>query len=238
MKTTRLLVLTAAALLLCAGVQAQTPTEERPGKFSVHLGVPLLSVGGETFSKEAGGISLGLLATPKNLFMLDLNFGDSRPKLVGDFTYYVYNPLNQQQTTHTGRVEYGYSAMELAFSYNRLFDLSESWQFRVGPAIGMAGIDGSNDFDPWDVEGLGNEDYIHTKHHAFMAGVITGFRWNFAKRGSFDITYLLSGHKKFLFEEREILVIEDFVTIDSKELGNISHRFSVSLGWRFGRSKK
>lgn len=216
-------------------------TDVRPGKFSVHLGYPLPVFGGKSFiGKENAGLSIGLLTTPRNLFMLGLNFGDGPSKQIGTYSYYVYDPIHLTETVRNdGKVLYKYAYMDVMFSYSRLFDLSKMWQFCAGPAVGLTQIyaqDSYEDsFEGW-VEGLPSHGDRITKN-AFTAGVLTGFRLNFFGRGSLDITYLLAGHGKINFEEREISVLDKSVEIDRKAFGNMSHRFNISVGWRFGKDK-
>ena len=74
------------ALFVSAASAEQT--DVRPRKFSIHLGFPVSFFGGESFIKESAGMSMGFLATPRNLFMLELNFGAGTSKQVGTFSYY------------------------------------------------------------------------------------------------------------------------------------------------------
>jgi len=184
-------------------------------------------------------MSIGFLATPRNLFMLEFNGGTSPSKQVGTFSYYVYPPNSLMGNEHIGRVLYEYDYLDVVFSYNRLFDLSKIWQFYLGPAIGFSSIGAGKHYDAiYHVEGLSYSDNDLMKKKTFTAGVHTGLRLNLFNRGSLDITYLLAGHGKINFEEREIWVFDDRVEIGRKELGNMTHRFKFSVGWRFGKRYK
>ena len=217
-------------------------TEARPGKFSIHLGTPLPVFGGKSFIgkilDENVGISMGLLAAQKNLFLLELNFGAGHSKEVGRFIYYEYPPNSLTAIERVGRFMYKYNYTDVVFSYNRLFDLSKMWQFYAGPAVGFTSIMAHQDYEALGVvEGL-SYDTERMDKNTFTAGVHTGLRLNFFERGSLDITYLLAGNGKIIFEEREIFVSGDRVKIGRQEFGNMTHRFKVSVGWRFGKDKK
>ena len=226
-------------MALFASAASAQQTDVRSRKFSIHLGFPVSFFGGESFIKESVGMSMGFLATPRNLFMLDLNFGAGPSKQIGTFSYYEYPPNSLTGIERIGSVLYVYDYWDVVFSYNRLFDLSKLWQFYVGPAIGFTSISASKDYDALGyVEGLSYSDNDRLVKKTFTAGVHTGLRLNLFNRGSLDITYLLAGHGKINFEEREIWVSGDRVEIGRKEFGNITHRFKFSVGWRFGKRYK
>jgi hypothetical protein len=227
-------ILIIAALLLTGAAAAQTPAEVKPGKFSVHFGATALAMDGG----GGGGValSLGLLATPKDLFMFEFDNGFGTGEQIGTYSYRVDG---SGDIRNDGKIHYGYNSVMAMVSYSRLFDLSDKWRFRVGPAIGTTGIIGSDRYtDGFEGTVQGLPDPQKLRKNVFTAGVIAGVRCNFSPRGSLDINYMLAGHEKIVFEARDMTVIDERVTIDPKEFGNLSHRFNVTVGWRLGRSKK
>lgn len=237
MKATKLLSALFVAAFVTTAVSAQQ-TAVNPGKFSLHAGATALVFGGEPF----GGIafSMGLLTSPKDLFMLDFGVGFGPSERIGSYSYVTYREGSGSLTRHDdGKISYDYTSFETVLSYSRLFDMSEKWKFRVGPAIGITSIRGSDKYtDNFDGEVSGLPDPQPTSQNTFMGGVLAGVRWNFSPRGSLDITYLLSGNGKVTFEERNLNVFNHSVPIEGKEFGNVSHRFNFMVGWRIGRSKQ
>jgi len=216
--------------------QAQT---EKHRKFYLSLGGSLQFIGEKPFG---GGIfTFGFMPSPKNLFALEIGGGGGESKQVNSYSYTYYTtdsngkPINLE-TRNDGKVTYGYSFIEVMFSWNRVFKMSNKWRFRLGPTIGLLDVSGSDSYSPTSYKGVtidGLPESQSQSQSALMAGVVAGTTWNFARRWFMDINYRLTYNTALEFPEKEIRMFGETVKIESKKFGNIGNRLNIAVGWRF-----
>ena len=223
--------------VLSASAEMQAQTEYR--KFYLTLNLSALIIGDASLG--GGGLSFAYMPTQKSLLVLDMNAGgDGSSKKIGEYSYTITTTYtdgtSKSETYNDGKVTYGYSFFEATLAYNRLFNVGKKWQLRLGPAIGLLTLTGSDNYSPTSYNGTeikGLPKTQPTSKNAVTGGLIAGCTWNFAQRWFVDLNYRLSVNSTVNFPERNLNLFGDYLYIDSKKFGNIGNRINLSLGFRF-----
>ena len=237
-----------AVCVLSVAVTAQAQNSNRsltpePAKkstqFSLLFGLTAFIPGEESF----GGGLFGFAWTrnPKHLFSVEIGGGIGPSKKIGRYSYDIYRNDSFVKTMNDGEVTYDYSFVQAMFSWNRVFNPSGKWQFRVGPTAGLLFVYGGEDYSPTTYEGskitgVPTSGTLENKY-AFTAGVVAGGRWNISQSIFLDLNYTLAAHTPMRFEERNITVFGNSVPIAARDMGYLNHRINLMLGWNL-KSRK
>jgi len=174
---------------------------------------------------------LGYYINPQNLLSFEFSGGGYTEK-IGWFYWEDW-----RENLHTnGIINHYYNTSLFFVSWSHIKDLSDRFQWRIGPSLGILNISGGLSFDPYYVEGLPRNDYVSKSALAF--GANTGIMWNFSpkKRWFLDLGYRLYGNTGINFNERTVRLGNDRLEIDKKKFSNISNQITLSIGWRFGKA--
>lgn len=187
-----------------------------------------------------GGIGLGYYINPKSLLSADISFGSYTEKELGNFQ--IYKTTNGRQEYYKdGSVNYDYSAASFLLSWSYIVDLTDKFQWRIGPSIGSLSISGADSYSPTEIGGVkidGIPESQSLSQEAFAYGINTGVTWNFSKnqRWFLDLGYKLYGNTGIKFEERRLNVLGRSFTVEEKEFSKIGNKISLTVGWRFGKT--
>ena len=226
------------AMCIITIAQAQE-VQEKQRKMYLSLSGSGFIVGSDAFA--CGSLTFGYLLSPKNLLSVEIGGGSGTSKQIGSYSY-TYTETNSSGqvvnsgTLNDGKISYQYTPLDFTLSYSRLFKLSDKWTLRVGPALGILSISGSDNYSPRTYKGAtisGIPALESESKTAFMAGVLVGAQWNLAKRWFLDLNYRASVNTSINFPERTINVMGHNVSIDSKEFGMFGNRISAGIGFRF-----
>jgi hypothetical protein len=227
-------------VFLCLSACTSIVAQEKDRKFHLSFGLAPIMIGDNSFF--GGNFSFGyILPSKKYQLAIDIGGGRGAPKKIGEYGYTITTTNSSGQVINTetktdGKVTYAYYPMLFSLTWNWLFDLSEKWAFRVGPAIGLLEISGRETYSPTSYKGNAidgiPESQSETKQ-TFMGGVIAGVTYNFGRRWFFDIGYGLSVSQGIDFHKRNQAILGSNVTIEGKEFGSIGNRINLSVGWRF-----
>jgi hypothetical protein len=220
--------------------QAQEQVQEKqktPGKVRksyLSLGGGLLMIGDSPFG--GGNFSFGYMPSSKNLFTFELGGGGGASQRIGSYGYTLRDGSGHiVETKNDGKITYSYSFFEGVVAWNRLFQMSNKWRFRVGPCIGVLSIIGGDHYSPTSYKGVTIDGIPDTKSESKtvpMGGIITGFTCDFSKRWFLDINYRLSVNPTVNFPERRWSALGNSVKIAEKEFGLISNRINLAVGVR------
>ena len=189
-----------------------------------------------------GNITIGFMPGGNNLLSFEFGGGGGESQKIGSFEYYVITRNSSGQETNRelktdGKISYGYSLYEAVFAYNRVFNLSDKWRFRVGPGVGMLTISGSDSYSPSEVGGKkieGLPDSQSESKKSLLIGVIAGCTWNFTERLFLDMNYRLSFNNELEFPDSTRTLFGHKVKVaEAKKFGSIGNRINVGLGFRF-----
>ena len=227
-------------IFLCFSADISTVAQEKDRKFHLSLGFSPFMIGDNLFL--GGNFSFGyMLPSKKHLLAIDIGGGGGASKKIGEYGYTITTTNSSGQvisteTRNDGKITYGYYPMEFLLTWNWLFDISEKWKFRAGPAIGFLSISGRENYSPTSYKGTAIDGIPKSQSESKqtpMGGVIAGLTYNFAKRWFFDVNYCLSFNPGIDFPDRSLTIFGRRVNIESKEFGSIGNRINLSLGWRF-----
>jgi opacity protein-like surface antigen len=212
---------------------------EKQGRISLLFGLTAFVPGDESFGGGMFGVSY--MPTPKSMFSAEIGGGIGPSNKIAEYSYTLSRNGSVFKTMNDGEVTYDYSFMQCLLTWNRMFDLSGRWQFRVGPTIGLLSISGGDKYSPTTYEGTEIEGLPKGKSEmkaAFTGGVVAGVRYNISERIFLDLNYLLSAHTAVGFERREVEVFDRDVTIAAKDFGHTGHRINLTLGWNLKKRNR
>lgn len=176
---------------------------------------------------------LGYYINPTNLIFFGLSSGNCRQKDIGWFHWEEY----RSGRLHTnGRIHYNYAVSLLFISWSHIKDLSDKFQWRIGPSLGVLSMSNGLTYEPSYIDRLPDSQSV--TETAFTFGVNTGIMWNFSrnKRWFFDLGYTLYGNTGIHFDERTIQIGNDVVDVNKKDFFSIGNKIMLSIGWRFGKA--
>ena len=188
-----------------------------------------------------GGFELGYYINPQNLLSVEVGFGGYTEQKLGSFSYTITYSNGNQEFYNDGQINYQYTTVLFLTSWSRIVDLSNKFQWRIGPSIGTISISGADSYTPTEVRGVkigGLPEPQSIYQGAFAFGVNTGITWNFSKnkRWFLDLGYRLYGNTGISFEKRQLNILGKNITVDEKEFSKISNHISFTVGWRFGKT--
>ena len=131
----------------------------------------------------------------------------------------IINDVTIFETQNNGKITTEYEFLEFMLSWNRLFDLSKNWLFRIGPGVGLMRFDMKDKFSPskykkHEIRGI--PQGIFNKHKSVLkAGVTAGIRWR-----ALELNYCIFTTKPVIFPERNITM----ATIAENETQVFNHR--------------
>ena len=218
-----------------------TRKEFQPRQWYIALG------GGSNFLGDVvfpcGGFELGYYINSKNRLSVELGVGGYTESELGNFSYTVTTyPSGSQEHYNDGKISYDYTSVLFLVSWSYIVDLSDKFQWRLGPSIGSLSISGADAYTPAEIRGVkieGLPEPQSISQGAFIYGVNTGFTWNFSKnkRWFLDLGYRLSGNTGISFDKRYLNVLGNNVIIEEKAFSGMSNQINLTLGWRFGNMK-
>ncbi|MDR0874268.1 MAG: hypothetical protein LBN27_12530 [Prevotellaceae bacterium] len=201
-------------------------------KWYVSFGGGANIVGDAPFA--SGKIGLGYYLNPQSLLSIEFNGGSFTDKAIGSFLY-----TDQNGSLHNdGKINYDYNASLILLSWSHIKDLSDRFQWRIGPSVGLLSISGGIAFDPSGLRGEPSTE--STSKSAFAFGVNTGITWNFStkKRWFLDLGYKLYGHTGIGFEARKVSLFQYLIPIDERNFSYVGNQIDLTIGWRFGKAKQ
>ena len=231
------ILLTMLILLTTTIVFAQQSNDEEfydyvgGRKWYINLGGGVNIIGDVAFG--SGKFELGYYLNPKNLLSIEIGGGSYTEGKIGWFHW----EDNIGRVHTNGIINYGYNTSLFFASWSYIKDLSDRFQWRVGPSLGVLSISGGLAYIPSDISGLMGSQSVSKAAIAF--GANTGITWNFStkKRWFLDLGWRLYGNSGISFEERILTLGSDRVKIDKKDFSNIGSQINLSIGWRFGKAR-
>ena len=207
--------------------QVRPPAAEK--KMFVSMGL-MDKIVGENFI--GGELLFGYRPTNRSLFTAEFNIGFYDAGKIGSF---YYGPYYDRYRYDDGEISYQYIAMEFLVSWYYTGKISDKFQYRVGPSVGVLSITGSDSYSPTSKNGIDIElpDTTSETRSAFTAGVGTGIIWNFHRRFFLDFGYRIMINSGIEFEERTIEVMKTDLNVEKEEFSSISNQFNITFGWRF-----
>ena len=180
-----------------------------------------------------GKFELGYYINPHNLLSVEFGGGSHTGEEIGWFHW-----NDNKGKLHTdGIVNYDYNTFTFFASWSYIKDLSDRFQWRIGPSLGVLNISGGFTFDPSGLKGEPGKQSLSKS--AFAFGANTGITWNFStkKRWFLDLGWKLYGNTGINFEERKLILEGYTIPIDKKDFSNIGNQINLSVGWRFSKAK-
>lgn len=180
-----------------------------------------------------GKFELGYYVNPKNLLSIEFSGGSYRENEIG---WFHWEERGTGKLHTNGKIHYDYNSSLFFVSWSHIKDLSDKFQWRIGPTLGVLSISGGLAYEPIYVEGLPGTQSV--TESAFAFGANTGFMWNFSRnqRWFLDLGYKLYGNTGIRFDERTIRLGSDRLDLDKKTFSTISNQITLSVGWRFGKA--
>jgi len=176
---------------------------------------------------------LGVFVKPRHLLSLELGGGSFKDKKIGTFTYTMSN--GDKKTD--GIINYNYTNLLAFLSYSYYVKMGNSFEWRIGPSIGMIMMSGGFSFDPSGLKGEPSKQI--TNKYAFAGGLNTGFTINFpkSKRCFFDLGWKIYGHSGLGFPKRNLKLQEFNIPIDKRDFSYFGNQVMLSFGFRFAKAK-
>jgi hypothetical protein len=180
-----------------------------------------------------GKYEFGYYISPQSLLSFEIGYGRYTEKEIGTFDW--YEPFSDGRTIYhlDGKINSDYTISTFFASWSYIKDLSDRFQWRIGPTSGLLMMSGGFAFDPSGLKG--EPDRQFTSELAFAFGANTGIMWNFStkKRWFLDLGWKLYGNTGISFEEREVYD----VTVDKKDFPYVGNQINLSIGRRFSKVK-
>jgi len=180
-----------------------------------------------------GKFELGYYVNPKNLLSIEFSGGSYREDEIG---WFHWEERGTGRLHINGKIHYEYNSSLFFVSWSHIKDLSDKFQWRIGPSLGALSMSGGLAYEPIYVEGLPGTQSVHKSALAF--GANTGFMWNFSRnqRWFLDLGYRLYGNTGIRFDERTIRLGSDRLDLDKKDFSFVNNQITLSIGWRFGKA--
>lgn len=198
-------------------------------QWNMNLGGGVNALGDATFGVVNFGI--GVFTNPNSLFSFEVGIG------TGSHTEYDF--AKYMDADFNGNMNYAYGKTFLllgSWSYVT-GDKSNSFQWRIGPSVGVLGVSGY--FDYSGTSGT-PPDKNSVSKQAFVIGVNTGVTWNIGKekRVFFDLSYRPYYHSNINLGESEVMVGQSAIIVQEKDFSSMGSQVNLSFGIRFGDKLK
>ena len=176
-----------------------------------------------------GKLELGYRSGPQSFLSIEFGGGSRTEKETARFTEYGWRPYGGNVHHSQGKINSDYRNFLCLISWSYIVDLSDNFQFRVGPSIGMLYVSAEFSYNPDGKKWESSRESMSEIAAAF--GANTGVTWNFSlnKRWFLDLGWRLYGNTNISFDRMRMN--------DEVEFANISNQLSLSLGWRFGKAQ-
>ena len=205
------------------------PLGEGLSQWNMSLGGGVNILGNAAFSSANFGI--GVFTSPKSLLSLEVGVGVGSYReyeITRYFNEYFYGYINY---------DYGKTLLLLGSWSYVTGNKSNSFQWRIGPSVGMLSVSGYFDYD---VTSGTPPDKNSVSKQAFVIGANTGITWNIGKekRVFFDLGYRPYYHTNINFGE-SLVVIGDqqyAIIVQGKDFFPIGNQVNLSFGVRFGKT--
>lgn len=197
-------------------------TSDNLHRWNTSLGGGVNILGNATFFMSK--FDIGFFTGPNSLLSLEVGIG------TGSYTEYEFTNVG----FYNGNINYVYEKTFLflgSWSYVT-GNKSNSFQWRIGPSVGMLSVSGYVDYCH-DIMPLESKQ-------AFVIGANTGITWNIGKKKRlfFDLGYHPYYHTNINFGESSDFVDGSMIIFQEKDLFPIGNQVNLSFGFRFGKTIK
>ena len=207
------------------GVTKVSTSDNLP-QWNMSLGGGVNVLGDANFGVVNFGI--GVFTNPNSLLSFEVGIG------TGSYTEYDFTKY--MDADFTGNINYSYGkTLLLLGSWSYVTgDKSNSFQWRIGPSVGMLGVSGYFDYN--GISGTPPDKNSISKQ-AFVIGVSTGVTWNIGNV-FFDLSYRPYYHTAINFGESAAVLDQGAIIVQEKDFSSIGNQVNLSFGIRFGDKLK